>query len=341
MSLVKKFRNDTDTKFLAESARRSVVNLKEIYENKSSDEYKCKGDITKSPQYNNIENSISWLSSIKRYPEKDTKTLKECFNSLHRPVFAKCVNDYLKEPTDRNTLFTMAFTVGYRLLVGELARIFASTEATENGLVYKPDKISRKENGIAFLRKFNTSLDKELDDMCKKLAKKNKPIQEAASALGAVGEAANSIVLMIEGVFGFLSNIFSSAKSLNPVALISAILSRSYDKKIEKYAKISKEYEECKKAYDEYKKIPPTQRKKRIEHRYVKMIEKYNIKMQNLKAQIDHYDLRAKGDASEKYKSSSKSDSSSGSIEKSDEKLPSSSSTVDSSSTKTHEDFDF
>lgn len=337
------FNSKQDEKFLSEAVRKSLVNLKNIYENKSSDEFKCKGDITKSPQYDKIENCISYLSSIRRYPEKDVKDLKECFNTLHRPIFAKCVNDYLKEPDDRNTLFTMAFTVGYRLLVGEISRVIASSEATENGLVYKPDKISRKENVMPVLRRFNKSLDKELDDWIKKMHKKTKPIQEAASALGAVGEVANSIVLVIEGFFGFLGNIFSSAKALNPVALISAILSRSYDKKIEKFSKISKEYEECKKAYDEYKKIPATQRKKRIEHRYTKMLEKYNIKMQNLKAQIDHYDLRAKGEATEKLKpnTSSKSSSSTGSIEKDDDKLPSSSSTVDTTSTKGHEDFDF
>ena len=339
MSLFKK----SDDSFLRDSARKSVENLKELYSNKSSDEFKCKGDITKSPQYDKIENCVSYLSSIKRYPDRDTKDLKTCFNTLHRPIFAKCVNDYLKEPTDRNTLFTMAFTLGYRLLIGELARVFASTEATEHGLIYKPDKISRKENAMAFVRRFNNNIDKELDEIIKKHSKKVKPVQEAASALGAVGEFANSIVLVIEGFFGFINNIFSSAKALNPVALISAILSRSYDKKIEKFSKISKEYEEAKKAYDEYKKIPASQRKKRIEHNYVKMIEKYNIKMQNLKAQIDHYDLRAKGDASEKYssKSSSSNKSESNNVANNADNLPSSSSTVDSNSTKSHEDFDF
>ena len=44
---------------------------------------------------------------------------------------------------------------------------------------------------------------------------------------------------------------------------------------------------------DEYMKLPQSQRKQRIEHRYTKMMDKYNIKMQNLKAQIDHFDSRS------------------------------------------------
>ena len=319
---------------MTEIAKRVKKNLEDIYSNKSSDEYKCRGDITKSPQYDTIETSISYLSSIKRYPEKEAKELKECFLTLHRPLFAKNVAEYMNTPTEKNTVYALAFTTGYRLLIGELARVISSTEATDNGLVYKPDKISRKENSAFIVRLYNKDIDKTLDKMVKYSNKKlSAPIQEAA--LGAVGDVANSIVLVIEGVFGFLGNIFSSAKALNPVALISAILSRSYDKKIEKFSKISKEYDAAKKAYDEYKKIPATQRKKRIEHKYVKMIEKYNIKMQNLKAQIDHYDLRARDEANEKSSTSSKSNNSD------NDKLPSSSSTVDTTSTKTHEDFDF
>ena len=64
------------------------------------------------------------------------------------------------------------------------------------------------------------------------------------------------------------------------------------------------------------------------------MIDKYNIKMNNLKAKIDHYDLRANGDAKDRKKDSTK--------KKDDEKLPQSSSTVDTSTDKkTDDDFDF
>ena len=41
-------------------------------------------------------------------------------------------------------------------------------------------------------------------------------------------------------------------------------------------------------------KIPKAERKEKIESKYMKNIDKYNIKMQNLAAQIEHYDSRAK-----------------------------------------------
>ena len=328
-----------DSKIYAE---KTLDNLKEIYSNKSSDEYKCHGDIAKSPQYEHLEYSVAQLSVIKSYPENDAKAIKTMFNSLHRPIFGKMVTEYLAKPNDRNTIFTMAFTIGYRLLVGELARIFASTEATDKGFVYKPDRISRKESAIKLIRWFNADVDKKLDDLIVKAHKNMKITVQEASIVEEIGAIANSVVGVIESVFGFIGNIFKSAASLNPVALMNAILSRSYDKKVQKYAEVCAEYETTKKAYDEYMKIPATQRKKKIEHRYIKMMEKYNIKMNNLKANIDHYDLRAKNDAEHSGKQSSSSSTDKKTNTEKDNSLPDSSSTVDTSPSKnTDSDFDF
>lgn len=337
---LKKAKDDRDIQVLHEKIKMDVKYLNEIYSNKSSDEYKCKGDITKSPCYEAIEYHVSKLSSLKGYPEADAKIVKECFNTLHRPIFSKMVTEYIAKPNERNTIFTATFTVGYRLVVGELARAFASTEATESGIKYKLDKISHRDEIIPFMKKYNKDLDKRLDEIIIKLHNEQKVQQEAA--VSAVAAGAESIVGVIEGVFGFLGNIFRSAKSLNPVSLISAVLSRSYDKKIEKFEKVSREYEVAQKEYEEYKKIPQAQRKKRIEHKYVKMIEKYNIKMNNLKADIDHYDLRAKGDAKDagKLSTSKKKDNDKTDVE--NENLPKSSSTVNTSSTSSNDnDFDF
>lgn len=305
--------------------------LEDIYNNKSSDEYKCKGDITKSPNYDNIDYNIAKLSSIKGFPEKDITVLKTTFNTLHRPIFHKMVVSYLEKPDEKNIIFTTAFTVGYRLLVGELSRIVASTEATDHGLVYKPGKVERSDM-VSFMKKYNSDLDKKLDDAIKRAhIELKKTVQESAT-LEAIGAGAGAVVGVIESVFGFISNIFKSAASLNPISLISAVLSRSYDKKVEKYEKVCKEYEAAQKAYDEYKKIPVTQRKQRIEHKYTKMIEKYNIKMGNLKAQIDHYDLRAMNDA--KDAGNKKTGASKAPEKKEDNKLPKSSSTVDTTNSK-------
>ena len=299
--------------------------LKDVYTNKSTDEYKSKGDITKSPNYENIEYQLAQLSTIKGYPENDIKALKGCFNVLHRPAFKKQVTEYMAKPNEKNIVFAMAYSVGYRLLIGELARVIASSEATDKGFVYKEGKITKEKDYMPMIRKFADDIDKKLDKAILQAHKYVTPVQEAAT-LKALGVAADMVVGTVEGVFKVINGIFRGAASLNPISLISAILTRSYDKKVEEYEKISKEYEIAKKAYDDYKKIPEAQRKKRIEHNYTKMIEKYNIKMNNLKAKIDHYDLRSQNDAkdnkkeSEKKKAEAKAKSTSTTAKKTDDK---------------------
>lgn len=321
---------------------RMLNNVSTEYANKSSDEYKSKGDIRKLPQYAEIEYDIAKLSSIKGLSENDIKAIKDLFNTLHRPIFPKMVAEYLEKPNERNIVFTATYSSGYKVLIGELARIEASTKATDKGLKYDPDKVSKNSNMIAFIKIFNESIDKRIDDAIKSAAKV-KAVTESAVLETIVG-AGNLAVGMVELVFGVFNNIFSSAKSLNPIALMSAILSRSYDKKVAAYEKIHREYEAAQKAYDEYKKIPEAQRKKRIEHKYVKMIEKYNIKMGNLKAEIDHYDERAQEHIKDASKNASKPTTNNGGKE--NKNLPQSNSTVDTSkddktSNSSSDDIDF
>lgn len=316
-----------------------VEDLHHIYSNKSGDLYKCSGDITKSPVYSQFEEDIASLTTIKGYPQNDATSITTMFNTLHRPVFKKMVTEYLAKPDERNITFTTVFTVGYNLLVSELMWIKVATVATDHGMVYKPGKVQGKErSSMAIIRKYNKDAEKKIDKLILTAQKERRaagPVQEAAT-LDAIGAVANSVVGVVEAVFGVFGSIFKSAASLNPVALISAVLSRSYDKKVAMYEKISEEYEAAKKAYEEYKKIPPTQRKQRIEHRYTKMIEKYNIKMQNLKAKIDHYDLRANGEAEDVKKKATKKTTADTSSK------PNTATTgSDDSSSKTDDDFDF
>lgn len=316
-----------------------VEDLHRIYSNKSGDLYKCSGDITKSPVYSQFEEDIASLTTIKGYPQNDAASIKTMFNTLHRPIFKKMVTEYLAKPDERNITFTAVFTVGYNLLVSELMWIKVATVATDHGMVYKPGKVQGKErSSMVIIRKYNKDTEKKIDKLILTAQKERRaagPVQEAAT-LDAIGAVANSVVGVVEAVFGVFGSIFKSAASLNPIALISAVLSRSYDKKVAMYEKVSEEYEAAKKAYEEYKKIPPTQRKQRIEHRYTKMIEKYNIKMQNLKAKIDHYDLRANGEADDIKKKATKKTATDTSS-----KLDTATTGSDDSSSKTDDDFDF
>ena len=272
--------------------------LADIYGNKSCDEYKMHGDITKSGEYKTIERMVADLKVLKGFPKGDADDLKMLFLTLHRPVFPKMVTEYIAKPNERNTTFTTVYTVGYRLLIGELSRIYASTEATDKGIVYQPGKIVRKDSSRKLIKHFNDSLDKKLDIYIRETSnmKKSAVKQEAAVDinLGKISE----LVTGVAGLVGYVVNkAFGAATELNPISLTNALLSRSYNKKVEKFQYVAAMYEATKEAYDEYLKIPESQRKEKVESKYQKNIDKYNIKMQNLKAKIDHFDSRAEEDA--------------------------------------------
>ena len=347
--------------------------LNEIYSNKSTDEYKMKGDITKSPHYKDIEIRLTDLKTLKGYNQADAKDLMTMFNTLHRPVFKTMVKEYIMEHNDKNTVYTSLFTVGYRLLVGELARIFASTEATDKGLVYKPDKISRKKDASKIIKLFNDELEKKVnayvstmrehpeempvsesylemvlgtmvqeedesdtsadvdtessadqdsvdsvseedvpgdglpdDETYEKVTQEALSLAAAADALGStagkiltvsgnVGIIATSIGI-IAGLFGAINGIF---KGFNPISDINFYFMDSYEKKIRKFENVSKMYDETKKAYEEYMRIPEAQRKKKVETKYLQNMEKYNVSMNNLAAQIEHFNQRAEKESAQ------------------------------------------
>lgn len=280
--------------------------LVEIYKNKSADEYKMHGDITMSSEYSTIERMVSDLKILKGFSSSEAEDIKMLFLTLHRPVFKKMVSEYLAAPNERNQTFTTVFTVGYRLLVGELSRIYASTEATDKGIAYKPDKVSRKENAKWLIRHFNKSLEQKIDTYIRSHANKQKPVQEA---LVEISDGFGTVAGIVATVFDVLNLIFSGAKELNPISLINALLTRSYDNKVKKFEEVSAMYNATKEAYAEYMKIPKADRKEKIESQYIKNIDKYNIKMQNLAAQIEHYDSRAKEEVKDMKASKPKSTS--------------------------------
>ena len=264
--------------------------LKNIYSNKSSDEYKSSGDITKTSEYEKIEKMIADLPTLKKYPKNEANDLKTMFNTLHRPIFKQMVTEYIAEPNERNTIFTALYTTGYRVLVGELSRIYASTEATDKGLEYKPDKISRSQNMTKFIKVFNNNLEARIDEYIRS-AKRTETVQEGV--VDVVAGAGKAVVNFIPVALKAFNNFFHAAKEVNPISLMNVILSSSYNKKVAELDNVAAMYEATKEAYDEYMRIPEAQRKNKIESRYVKLIEKYNIKMKNISAKLAHYDQRA------------------------------------------------
>ena len=388
--------------------------LDQIYKNKSTDEYKMKGDISKSPSYKQIQEMVADLSTLKKYPPADAADINKLFNTLHRPIFKTLVKEYMTEHNDRNTVFTSMFTIGYRLLVGELARIYASTEATDKGIVYKPNKFSKKDDTSKLIKLFNDDLERKLNDLVRdmkehpedapvseaylmtimdvwqeqakeeekqELSRRSNLVQEAVEAgeetcanngapapvneadeqgvtdgspetveeadevdenssdadmnstdpeEGVTSEYAvfvedgegrieratqalerfagrvsgySKILGAIVGSAAIIGSLFSGIKGIlkgfNPIADINYYFMNSYDKKIAKLASVSSMYDATKRAYDEYMKIPQAQRQKRVESKYIKNMEKYNIVMNNLAAEIDHFDSRAKKESQE------------------------------------------
>ena len=341
-----------ELKGVSKNYDKDVKNLKRVYSNKSCDEYKMKGDITKHPLYDTLLKDISELGTgVKNMPTKTVTGIKDMFTSLKKPVWKKQIPEFMAKPNPKNTIYALYFSIGFRYMITALMFIQTNIKASENGLEYVAPKIRENDKTILdFVGRNGKDYDKFVEKVYQSYEKgSKKQVREekqdevktesytiTQEGAGAVTVVANKVVGVIEGVFGILNGVFKTAASLNPISLISACLSRSYDKKVEQYEKVSKELEATKKAYDEYKKIPATQRKKRVEHRYTKMIDKYNIKMANLKAKIDHFDTRSEKGSDD----DDEDDTPSGVSNKGDKDLPKSSSTADTSDNK-RDDLDF
>ena len=268
--------------------------LHDIYSNKSSEEYKMCGDITKSPTYEKIEIGVSELKTLKGFSKNDAKDMETMFMTLHRPIFKKMVTEYIAKPEDRNVVFTSVFTVGYRLLVSELSRIIASTEATNKGIVYKPDKASRHQAMTKFIRYMNSSIETSIDEELKKVKAQNKnnesTVQEAFHPLSVVTGIVNDFIQGMQ----VMDNIFHTfISNNNPLSTISALINLKIESNVRAYDNAVATYESTKEAYNEYLRTPESQRKKSILKKYEKMMNKHNMEVNRLKAQIAHYDQRA------------------------------------------------
>lgn len=153
--------------------------LHDTYKNKSSEEYKMRGDITKSSYYSNIEKCIADLSTLRGFSKPDASDLNQLFNTLHRPFFKNMVKEYMHEPNEKNTVFCALFTLGFRLLVGELSRIYTSVEATPKGLEYKPDKISRKNDISKIISIYKGDLEAKINAEIHATSKAKTRIEES------------------------------------------------------------------------------------------------------------------------------------------------------------------
>lgn len=297
-----------------------IMRLNDIYDNKSGDEYKMSGDISKSPVYDKLQRMTADLSIIKGLNKVEIDELKKMFNMMHRPLFKKTVTQYIQHRSPEVSMITAYFTIGYRVLIAELARIYTSTEATEKGFVYKPRSFNRRLDMRKFIRAFNNNTDAELTRKVRESTKsvlqneyaftESIFIGSAAAVAKALGTVADAIGPTLREISAWIGLLFGSVSELNPVSLVSSLLSKHYDNMVDKYDNAAALYFATKDAYDEYMKIPEAQRSAKVESKYLKNIETYNIKMQNLHAKIEHYDQRALKEAQQSEKKATDTSSS-------------------------------
>jgi hypothetical protein len=153
-------------------------------------------------------------------------------------------------------------------------------------------------------------MEREIDEYIRKNQKEALQLKTEAyvfeTALGSAAAkiagfiTAHELIQWINGLNDLNDFIFGRFDKFNPVSFINCVLTDYYDKKVQSFYDAEAMYEETKKAYDEYLKIPDAQRSKKIESKYVKNMKKYNIKMENLRAKIAHYDQRAETEANDK-----------------------------------------
>ena len=302
-----KLENESDEKIQKEIGL-MLKSLDTIYKNKSSDEYKMMGDITKSPVYSELEVAVADLSALEGFPKNEAADYQAMFNTLHKPLYKQMVSGFVSKPDEKNITFTALFTYGYRLLIGELSRIYSSTIATEKGIVYQPDK-NKNDNArtAQFIHDYTRNLEEEYNKVLRRLDSKPKLHQEAA-LMNALGNGASAIaafvhaheIIPLSHMFKDIFNhILGAGKMLNPISYINHRLTRKYDAEVKSFKDVCDLYEQTKQAYEEYK-ASPGRKSSAIEGKYLRNIKKYEILMKNKQAKIKHYDSRAEAEAVEK-----------------------------------------
>ena len=274
--------------------------LDEIYKNKSSDEYKMMGDITKSIVYEEMERQVANLKTLKNFPKSEAEDYQRMFDNLHKPMYKKLVAEFVKSPNEKNTAFTALFTVGYRILIGDLAKIFASTQATEAGIIYVPEKIKGSNpRSKTFIHDFTKNLEEEYNKVVRMQGARPKMHQEYA-LLQTIGSATTALSAFIQSrelgpITGLLRDviggIFGHRRELNPISYINDRLTQRYDDYIERFKDTEKLYNATKEAYEEYK-SQPGRKSLGVQGNYLRNMKKYELQMLRLKSRMAHYDSR-------------------------------------------------
>lgn len=281
-----------------------LASLDKIYSDKTSEEYKTKGDITKLRIYKDLDRMITDLKTLKKFPNQYARDIRTTFDELHRPVWKSNVEKYLKSPNEENALYTAIYTVGVRVTIDEVSRIYSSTKTTtDGGIEFNPDKLMKRNDLRPFFANFNQSLERYIDEYIKKHG--SEITQEAL--IPEVVKAFFSKTLLrylahdtITTFINTFKKAFHNIKNLNPITLINAFLIRKYENIENSFNRTVANYQATKEAYDEYMRLPDTKRNPAVVAKYEKNLKNLQNSIDNQWAKIEHFNQRAMEDADER-----------------------------------------
>lgn len=310
-----------------------LASLDKIYSDKTSEEYKTKGDITKLRIYKDLDRMITDLKTLKKFPTQYAKDIRTTFDELHRPIWKSNVEKYIKSPNEENALYTAIYTVGVRVTIDEVSRIYSSTKTTtDGGVEFNPDRLMKRNDLRPFFANFNQSLERYIDDYIKKHG--SEVTQEALLPAAVKGFFSKTLLKwvgneVVTTVINSFKKAFHNIKNLNPVTLINAFLIRKYDNIEKCFNATVANYQATKDAYDEYMRLPSSKINPTIKANYEKELKKLQNSIDNQWAKIEHFNKRAMEEAEEQSENTK--------IQEDD----SSSSTSNTSSSTEDDGFDF
>lgn len=297
-------------KITADAAEKQMIelmlaSLDKIYSDKTSEEYKTRGDITKLRIYKDLDMMITNLKTLKKFPEQYAKDIRSTFDELHRPIWKSNVEKYIKSPNEENALYTAVYTVGVRVTIDEVSRIYSSTTINEKGILeFNPNKLMKRNDLRPFFTNFNVSLEKYIDDYVKKHG--SEVTQEAFAAVGAFVKSFFSKTLakwigreFVVSMINTFKKAFRSIRNLNPITLANAFLIRKYDNIEKAFNATLANYKATKEAYEEYMRLPESKRNATIVSNYEKELKRLQNSIDNQWARIEHFNQRANDDAEE------------------------------------------
>ena len=260
--------------FLCDSAFASKINWNNI-----KVEEKYDGTLITLYYYNNKWNKAT-TGTIDAYDAPISGGHIRTFGELFDVASKRCELDYFKLNTDYCYMFE---------LISPFNQVVVKYDDIEIVHIGTRDRISLKELDIDIgIRQPERYDIKNLDDALSAV----NTINYDGEGFVVVDNEYNRIKVKSDKWFKLHYEVNNN--NINLERGLEILLSDDMDEFVAQFPHYAEYFNNIKKAYDEYMRIPEAQRNKKVESKYIKNMDKYNISMQNLAAQIEHFNQRAK-----------------------------------------------